>query len=123
MINNIDFSNFAGFFQTGVPGIVLYPSLILAAIICFIGCLLLTGSNKTRFVFLVLLAEYLFVVICSTVICRGLFANARIEAMPFWDYYAIINKVKGVSVWDIILNVVLFLPFGFLLAAIKPTWK
>lgn len=34
--------------------------------------------------------------------------------MPFWTDKAVVNHIPGVSVWDIVLNVVLFLPLGIL---------
>lgn len=123
MVSNIDFSNFSGFFKTGIPNIVFYPSIILCIFLIFLGLFSSLIKGKKTFVFFVLFIEYLFVVISSTVLCRCDFAGARIEATPFWDYIAIVNKIPGVSIWDIILNIVLFLPFGFLLSAIKPTLR
>lgn len=111
------------FCSAGIPPLVLYPSFMVLAIVVVYGLLSSRVARKKEYVLWSLLAEYLFVVICSTVVCRSHFAEARVEWLPFWDYIAIVNKTPGVSVWDIILNVVLFLPFGFLLAAIKPTWR
>ena len=73
-------------------------------------------KNKRQYVLWVLLIEYLFVLVCSTVICRGeiTFEFDRLELTPFWTYIAVINHTPGVRVWDIILNVVLFVPLGFL---------
>jgi glycopeptide antibiotics resistance protein len=45
----------------------------------------------------------------------------RLELMPFWTYKCVIAHVPGVSVWDIVLNVVLFLPLGFLVKLLKPS--
>lgn len=123
MINNIDFSNFSGFFKTGIPDIVLVPSIALCICVILFALLSTCIKRKKAIILYSLFAEYIFVVLCSTVICRNQVDYARIEAMPFWDYFAIANKTPGVSVWDIILNVILFLPFGFLLSAIKPDWK
>lgn len=71
----------------------------------------------------VLLAEYLVVVACSTVVFRGVqsFTYARLELMPFWTYKAVVQHIPGVSVWDIVLNVVLFLPLGFLIKLLYPS--
>ena len=65
----------------------------------------------------VLLFEYVFVVICSTILFRFTpsFKFARLELSPFWTYEAVMNHTLGVSVWDIVLNVVLFVPLGFLM--------
>ncbi len=123
MASNIDFSNFEGFFQTGIPDEILYSSLLLCVALILFGIYSSYVKDKKQFVLWSLFVEYILVVLCSTVVFRSYFAEARIEYMPFWDYVAIANKTPGVSVWDIILNVVLFLPFGFLLSAIMPTWN
>ena len=78
-------------------------------------------KDKKRFTFWVLLAECVFIVICSTVVFRAHMAIARWELMPFWTYQAVMDHVPGVSVWDIVLNIVLFLPLGFLVKLLKPS--
>ena len=123
MVSNIDFSNFKGFFQTGIPNEILYSSFLLCVVLILFGFFSSYVKDKKHFVFWSLFVEYILVVLCSTVVCRSCLAEARIEPMPFGDYIAIANRTPGVSVWDIILNVVLFLPLGFLLSAIKQTWN
>lgn len=124
----INWGNFKGFFSTGIPSDVLNTSLGVSALV--IVAMVLVGvwhscSLKViwRRVLWVLLAEYLFVVACSTVFFRGVqsFTYARLELMPFWTYKAVVAHIPGVSVWDIVLNVVLFLPLGFLLKLIYHT--
>jgi len=68
------------------------------------------------------------ILICSTVICRKpfYFEFERLQPTPFWTYKAVIEHTPGVRVWDIILNVVLFVPMGFLIKLIYPAisiWK
>lgn len=111
----INWSNFEGFFKTGIPNVVLYPSLVLVVILIAVILLSRKIKNKTRYIIEVLFVEYLFIVICSTIICRGpqSFEYARLELTPFWTYRAVLDSVPGVSVWDIILNVLLFIPLGF----------
>lgn len=118
----IDWSNFRGFFSTGIPSIVLYSSLIVTFILIAMGVYCGKINNKGRYALFILLLEYLFVVVCATIICRGQqsFEFARLELKPFWTYKAVIEKVPGVSVWDIILNVVLFVPLGFLIKLLYP---
>ena len=118
----IDWGNFQGFFSTGLPAFVLYPSLIFAVILIAIGVFCRKVRNKARYTLVILLVEYLFVVVCSTIICRGhqSFKYAKLELVPFWTYKAVVEKVPGVSVWDIILNVVLFVPLGLLIKLIYP---
>lgn len=118
----INWGNFTGFFSTGIPSIILYPSLFVMIGVILIGLLSKQVKNIIRFTLWVLLVEYLFVVALSTVICRvtPLFTYAKLELTPFWTYWAVIEHVPGVSVWDIVLNVVLFLPLGFLVKLLYP---
>jgi len=124
----INWGNFKGFFSTGIPSEVLYTSFGVTALVIVV--LVLVGMKRTnsseliwRKVLLVMLAEYLFVVICSTVVFRGVqtFTYARLELMPFWTYKAVVEHIPGVSVWDIVLNVVMFLPLGFLAKLLYPS--
>lgn len=121
----IDWSGFWGFFTTGIPSVVLYPSMLVMTIAIIIGIAFKGIKNKRKYVLWVLLIEYLFVLVCSTVICRDeiTFEFDRLELTPFWTYIAVINHTSGVRVWDIILNVVLFVPFGLLIKLLYPSIK
>lgn len=78
--------------------------------------------KKIHSVLIAIFVEYLFIIVCSTIICRGQqsFEYAKLELEPFWTYKAVIERVPGVSVWDIILNVILFVPLGILIKLIYP---
>ncbi len=124
----IDWDKFYLFFSTGIPWKVLLGSLMVTtvAIVFFVHKGLRCSRSYGiiwRNVLWVFLAEYLFVVSCSTVIFRGVqtFPFAKLELAPFWTYRAVLNHTSGVSVWDIVLNVVLFLPFGFLVKLLFPS--
>ncbi len=101
-------------------------SLIIAALTIIVGLLSKEVKQKWSYVLWVLLAEYTFVVICFTIICRGTqtFIFARLELTPFWIYKAVKAHIPGVSVWDILLNVVMFIPLGLLVKLLFPkvTW-
>lgn len=118
----INWGGFYVFFSTGIPSVVLYPSFIVTIALIVVGAFCGKVRNKVRFALFILLFEYLFVVVCSTIICRGtsFLTFNRLELTPFWTYKAVITHMRGVSVWDIILNVVLFLPLGFL---VKQIWS
>ena len=118
----INWGNFGGFFKTGIPSEVFYPSLLITVLLIAVGGPLIK-NNRKNYVLWVLLIEYLFIVVCSTIICRKpMDINFdRLELMPFWTYKCVIAHVPGVSVWDIVLNVVLFLPLGFLVKLLKPS--
>ena len=131
----IDWGNFNAFFSTGIPSAILYSSLMIMVVAIIVGVLwfmiIKRSKNKEilcKYVLWVLFAEYLFIVACSTIIFRGeqSFTYAKLELVPFWTYWAVIEHVPGVSIWDIILNVVLFMPLGFLVTLLFPEiawWK
>lgn len=111
---------FWGFFTTGLPANVLNPSLLLTAFVIIIGFCFSGINKKKHFILWTLLVEYVFVVISSTVIFRDHYSIARWELMPFWTYKAVIDHVPGVKIWDIVLNVVMFMPLGFLVKMLYP---
>lgn len=97
---------------------VLISFLVLSAAIV-IGMLVMKGSRAKRFVLGALLAEYYFLVLCSTVICRASVMERHVELMPFWNYPDIWNKVDyPADLIEVLLNMALFVPIGFLLGGI-----
>ncbi len=117
------FSGFWSFFTTGVSSLILYPSFIISIVLIIVCILWRKIVHKLKCVLWILLLEYLFVVVCSTIICRGAmsFEFDRLELTPFWTYKAVISHTPGVRVWDIVLNVVLFVPLGFLVELLYPS--
>ena len=72
-----------------------------------------------KFVMGALAIEYYFLVLCSTVICRTSPVSKRVELMPFYNYSDIWNGVDFKrTVMEILLNIALFVPIGFLLGGI-----
>ena len=115
--------SFSLFFSTGIPSDVIYSSLGITLVVILVGLLLTCVTDKKRFVFWVILVEYLFIVVCSTIISRPSITCGfdRLELVPFWTYKCVFAHAPGVSVWDIVLNVVLFIPLGFLVKMIYPS--
>ena len=116
-------ADFFVFFNTGIPLNILYLSLFITGLLIFV--ILIWGKiyKKKQYILMVLLGEYLFTVISSTLIFRrpSTFAFNRLEIMPFWTYKAILDHIPGVSIWDIVLNIVLFIPLGFLIELLYPS--
>lgn len=121
----INWDGLGSFFTTGIPSPIFYTSLsvMVFALLVVLGCRRI--ENKKRGLIGILLLEYLFVVLCSTVICRKkvTFIFEEFELTPLWTYKAVLNHVYGVSVWDIVLNVVLFVPLGLLVKLLYPKLK
>lgn len=113
---------FVAFFKTGIPDPFLYGSLVVLAIFIIIGLKSKCIENKVRFVAAALFVEYIVVVISSTIIFRPKVTCSfpQLELTPFWTYFAVAENHPEISIWDIILNVVLFVPFGFLAKLLYP---
>lgn len=94
-------------------------SFLMLSVAIVIGMLVMKGSRAKRFVLGALLAEYYFLVLCSTVICRACVMERHVELMPFWNYPDIWNKVDyPADLIEVLLNMALFVPIGFLLGGI-----
>lgn len=65
-----------------------------------------------------ILAEYVFVIYCSTVICRKVSEGVGHDFRPFWSYEAIENGKSELLVENI-MNVVVFVPVGLLLSCYR----
>ena len=65
---------------------------------------------------------YIFCILYITILSRSRSMTRTFELMPFWSYLDWLrgNWTRGLS---ISLNVILFVPFGYLLADLrKPSW-
>ena len=92
--------DFRDFFKIGIPPIVLYISLIVTLVVS-VFCYFSPLVKKIHSVLIAIFVEYLFIIVCSTIICRGQqsFEYAKLELEPFWTFKAVIERVPGVSVW------------------------
>ena len=102
-----------------IPVEYVLISFLVLSVAIVIGMLVMKGSRAKRFVLEALLAEYYFLVLCSTVICRASHGERHIELIPFWNYPDIWNRVDYPGdLIEVLLNVALFVPVGFLLGGI-----
>lgn len=102
-----------------IPVEYMLISFLGLSVAIVIGMLVIKGSRAKRFVLGALLAEYYFLVLCSTVICRASVMERHVELMPFWNYPDIWNKVDyPADLIEVLLNMALFVPIGFLLGGI-----
>lgn len=73
-------------------------------------------SNKQTYANLIMrvtLVLYAFFVLCVTVLLRKDWIDAGIRLTPFWSYAAIIDGELSIM-WEVVLNIALFIPAGFL---------
>ena len=86
---------------------VLFSFLALSIVIV-LGMLMMKWGRVKKFLLGSLLTEYYFLVLCSTVICRGCGSERRKELVPFWNYADIWNRIKELkndfSIDDFVTN-------------------
>lgn len=91
------------------------------SIVVAIGFIAYRGQRMKRSVMGALAIEYYFLVLCSTVICRSAPVLKRVELKPFYNYVDIWNGVDFKrTLMEVLLNVALFVPIGFLLGGMMP---
>lgn len=104
----------------GIPDYVFIVSFFILSIM-IVGVFFLRKdlTATRRMIFGMLLMEYVFLMLCSTVICRVSKPDIiRLELMPFWNYGEIMTMKDPNDQWEVVLNVILYAPIGFLLASI-----
>ena len=69
-----------------------------------------------------LLAGYMYIVLASLVLIRTSSPAIRFQPRFLWSYIEII-KGNRYLLWENTLNILLFVPIGFLLKTIRPKWK
>ena len=108
-------------FDPNIPMEYIIISFSVLCIILAIGFIVCRGQRMKRFVMGALAIEYYFLVLCSTVFCRTTPVLKRVELKPFYNYVDIWNGVDFKrTLMEVLLNVALFVPIGFLLGGIMP---
>lgn len=108
-------------FDPNIPMEYIIFSFSVLCIVVAIGFIAYRGKKMKKFVMGALAIEYYFLVLCSTVICRTASVSKRLELKPFYNYVDIWNGVDFKrTLMEVLLNVALFVPIGFLLGGIIP---
>lgn len=95
----------------------VYIGMLSVFCIGLVICLLWKGFRKgLRYSALLFMLEYIMLIICSTVIFRktGMVIEQNIVFNLFWSYVAIANG-KQILIKEVLMNVAVFIPIGFLL--------
>lgn len=74
-------------------------------------------KKALRFSLLLLFIEYLFLIYCSTVFCRSRIDDIGHFFMPFWSYKAYESGKYPSLLPEILMNIIGFIPLGFLMRA------
>lgn len=72
------------------------------------------GQGLTDSIMQSALVEYLFLVFCSTVFFRPEKPEMEYVFTPFWKYSIAFSFKDMFGIWEILMNVILFIPIGFL---------
>ena len=106
--------NGGAFFTLGVPSDLLNISLLIfvVAFVLFAICKR-NPRSIVRFCAFIALIEFVFILYCSTVVFRSGNSVVGYSLEPFWSYQAIANG-KTELILENILNVLVFIPVGFL---------
>ena len=98
--------------------IPLYVFESLGVVFC-IGTVVLFAlkgfKGGWRYVSGLLLAEYIFVLYCSTVIFRHVASKRSYDFSPFWSYRSYFRGEDTTLLGENIMNVLVFVPVGLLL--------
>ena len=110
---------------SNIPSIVIWA--LLAVLVVGIGDIVLTQkTRKAQKISLLLLAEWVTLIYCSSIVFRAPREVSSINFLPLWSYfdYAENSYLKEMAAVNF-LNVVLFVPVGFLLklGIQNTTWK
>lgn len=93
----------------------------IAAMVMVIGALLallIWGFSKGwRKISFLLLVEYLALIFCSTVIFRRTIKNLPVKVIPFERYEKVLNGASEHLEPELLMNVLVFIPLGLLIAA------
>ena len=106
-----------------IPIPVFLVSLAVLILVIVAGLHSRRVADKKQFVLWALLVEYLFLVICATVVFRPILPEHYLHLKPLWVYTDMAKSSHSEAVRDIIVNLLIFLPIGALLAGINPSIK
>ncbi len=67
------------------------------------------------------LFEYYFLALCSTVFCRPVRPEMEYMLTPFWKYWIAFRFYNMFGLWEIVMNIILFVPIGFLAPTLLKT--
>lgn len=100
---------------SGVP-IEIYWGLLVLFVVGLLVLIWWQGVKKgLRYGAVLLLAEWVLLVLCAIVIFREVCAERGYNLIPFWSYWDYGEQSYFMEMFgEIILNVLLFVPIGFL---------
>ena len=120
-----ELKQYATLYNPDIPDYVFLNSFWITSALIAILLIIKKDLNIKRTVIGILFVECIFIIFCSTVVYRETLPEARSNFIPFWNYQAIRRGDDRCFV-EVLLNVILFIPIGFLacgLRRINKWWK
>ena len=90
-----------------------YIYIIISAVI-FVVMMIVTRKKANGRIALCAFVSYVFLVLSSVFLTRSTSTDFRYEIVPFWSYIAIIRDNDKNLISQIIANIIMFIPIGFL---------
>lgn len=106
-----------------IPIPVLFVSFVILTLVIVAGLHSRRVADKKKFVLWAMLVEYLLLVVCAAVVFRPTLPARHLHLTPLWVYTDFMKIHPNEAVRDIVINLLLFLPVGALLAGINPSIK
>ena len=107
-------------YDPGIPTIWMVGTYLVVG--CAVVTLFLYGESKDEIIrncSWALLAGYVFLVLCSTIVCRDGCMNVGYNFHPFLH----IHSQNVVIIGERILNIILFVPIGLLVSVVLNRWR
>lgn len=102
-------------FFRGVPQLFLLEGIIAISVFFICQFLLHYRKSRTKIIFYTtLMIEYLFAILCVTVLFRSGKDFPKWNLTPFWSYQKILQGHVFI-IMECFFNILLFIPIGFLL--------
>lgn len=88
---------------------------ILLGLVLLVGIFIINSfsSQRKRYVFLLILVEYIAIIFMTTVVYRSTPLNGGVQLIPFWSYRSIDGSPS--LIMENLTNIIAFAPIGFLL--------
>lgn len=103
------------------PTAVFWPSILVLLIVAvFLIVFCRKKSYFSKLIYSCILVEYCFLTIWSTIIRRTESDGDSCKIIPYWNIKDLISFKDPLDYMEIGLNVILFMPIGFLLAGLLP---
>ena len=107
-------------YDPGIPTVWLVGTYLVVG--CTVVALFMYGGSKAEIVrncSWAMLAGYVFLVLCSTIICRDECSKVSYNLHPFLH----IHSKNVVIIGERILNILLFVPIGLLASVVLNKWR